>query len=685
MKIHSKENLYGVYTVPSDKSITSRAIVLGSIAKGKTYVVNPLMCEDTTTVANCMKRLGAKIKLKGKILEIKSAKSFKSGLKIDCGNSGTALRFTCGVAAGSNISAILTGNSELKQRPMRSLQEPLQKMGATVALQKGGLPPVYVNGAKLRSIDYPLQTASSQIKSTIMICALLSGVKATIKEKITTRNHMEILLKEMGAKIERDDINHTVCLEKSEIKGKRIFVCGDFSIAMNFIALGLLCGQTTCRNVGINPTRTYVLEVLKKMGAKIEIKNRRILCGEPIADITAYKSKLKATHVTGDEAFSITDELPILAVLMGVAEGESILSDLGEFQYKDVNTTNGICDMINAIGGDCRCFKGGLVIKGVEKYKGGEVTTYGDARIAMSAAIALSASEYGGEVDDDACIHSSFPGFYESLRRNSFVNINTGAYSGEENFYHSFILDRMRVRNYTFSHLRSEDNSCKKSLAEARDFDGFTVSKPFSFEVAKRLAKVDKRAKKVKGVTVVKKGEGFSTIGGGLILALKNRSIDLVGKKVLVLGCGTIAKSVILSLVEEKAVVTVYDQSLKAANEFRRRIGGITVTDNPLGEENYNVIINATPVGSGCLAGQMLISEKAVKNSDLIVETVSNPVETELVKRAKIEDTHVICGNEIAFFSAYLSDCILMEREPSVEEAIDIYSEFTKIRHGDIK
>ena len=195
MKIHSKENLYGTYTVPSDKSITSRAIVLGSIAKGKTYVVNPLMCDDTITVANCMRKLGAKIKLKGRILEIKSAKKLKSGLKFDCGNSGTALRFTCGVAAGSNISAILTGNSELKQRPMRSLQEPLQKMGATVALQKGGLPPVYVNGAKLRAINYPLHTASSQIKSTIMICALLSGVKATIKEENPTRNHMEILLK----------------------------------------------------------------------------------------------------------------------------------------------------------------------------------------------------------------------------------------------------------------------------------------------------------------------------------------------------------------------------------------------------------------------------------------------------------------------------------------------------------
>ncbi|MBR2383977.1 MAG: hypothetical protein IKA99_00025, partial [Clostridia bacterium] len=596
-----------------------------------------------------------------------------------------ALRFTCGVAAGANISAILTGNSGLKRRPMRSLQEPLQKMGATVALQKGGLPPVYVNGAKLRPIDYPLHTASSQIKSSIMICALLSGVKATIKEEITTRNHMEILLKEMGARIERDEENHTICLEKSEIKGKRIFVCGDFSVAMNFIALGLLCGQTTCRNVGINPTRTYALEILKRMGAKIEIKNRRILCGEPIADITAYKSNLKATHVTGDEAYLITDELPILAVLMGVAEGESIMSDLGECQYKDADTTQNICDMINAVGGNCKRFDGGLVIKGVDRYEGGDVATCGDARIAMSATIALSASVNGGETDDDACVYSAFPGFFESLRRNSFVNISASVSNSVENFYHSFILDKMRVRNYTFSYLNVEESGCKKSLAEARDFDGFTVGSPFNAEVAKRLNKMDKRAKMVRGVNVVKKGEGFSTVGGGLILALKNRGIDIVGKKVLVLGCGTVAKSITLSLVEEKANVTVFNKNIKTANEFRRRIGGITILENIIGDEKYDVIINATPIGSGYLAGQTLVSDEMIKSSSLIVEMVSNPIDTALVKKARIEEISTICGDEVAFFTTYLADCILTEKEPLTEEALHVYSEFLKTRNGDVK
>ena len=683
MKIHSKENLYGEYTVPSDKSITSRAIILGGIAKGKTYVVNPLMCEDTITVASCMKRLGAKVKLKGRILEIKSAKKFKSGLKFDCGNSGTALRFMCGVASGANISAILTGDSELKKRPMRALQEPLQKMGATVSLQKGGLPPVYVRGAKLRPIDYPLHTASSQIKSSILICSLLSGVRATIKEEISTRNHMEILLKEMGANIDWDNDKKTVTLDKSELKGKRIFVCGDFSIAMNFIALGLLCGQTTCKNVGINPTRTHVLEILKKMGANVEIKNRRILCGEPIADITAYKSKLKATHVTGDEAYSITDELPILAVLMGVAEGESILSGLGEIQYKDVDITEHISEFINSIGGDCKRFKGGLVIKGVERYKGGDVVTYGDARIAMSAAIALSASVNGGETDDDACVSQAFPGFFECLRKNSFVNISACAPSWDSNLYHAYVLDKMRVKNYTFSYLNVEEGGIKKSLSEARDFDGFTVGSPFNADVSRRLTKTDKRVKTVKGVNVVKRGEGFTVEGGGLVLALKNRSLDLVGKKVLVLGCGTVAKSIVLSLSEERAIVTLYNRTSKTAHEFKRKVAGINVVDILTDDMQYDVIINATPVGSGYLAGESLVPEKIIKQSGMIVDLVLNPIDTCLVKMAKSNDVNVVCGDEVAFFNTYLADCVLTEREVSQEEAIRFYSRFKEEHFGD--
>lgn len=686
MKIHSKENLYGEYTVPSDKSITSRAIVLGCVAKGKTYVVNPQMGGDVTTLISCMKKLGAKIKLKGRILEIKSIKNLDGKFfKLDCGNSGTTMRFLCGLIAGSNSEAVLTGDKSLQQREMRAIQDPFNKMGATISLYKGGRPPVHVTGAQLRPIDYPLNTASSQIKSSILLSALQSGVKATVKEDIQTRNHMEILLKEMGADIEKHPETGIITLNKSEIKGKRLFVCGDFSVAMNFVALGLICGKTVCRNVGINPTRTGVLNVLKRMGAKIEIKNRRILCGEPIADIYAYKSKLIATHVTGDEAIKLTDDIPILAVLMGVAEGESIISELGKVQYKDGDKISIIARMINDVGGKCKKFDGGLVIKGVDRYEGGNVDAQGDARIAMSAVIALSSSKNGGETEDDFCINADFPGFFECLRDKSFVRLSSCSPSDDSNFMHSFILSRLKVKNYTYSYLNVAEGGIKRSYAEAKDFEGFTVSNPYNVEVARRTSKFGHNAKIVRSVDCVKDGIGYSTVGTATAYAIKRGGLEIAGKRVLVCGCGSSAKSIIVALLEEKAIVTVYNRNLKVANEFKRKMPALIVKENLTEDLTFDVVINATPVGGGYHAGVMPMPAKIVEKSSTVVELIAVPENTELVKTAKSADVKVITGKEIAFFNAYLADCIFAEVESSYEQAEQIYSEYIRREYDKIK
>lgn len=686
MKIHSKENLYGEYVVPSDKSITIRAIVLGSIAKGKTYVVNPLMGSDVLTLISCMKKLGAKVKLKGRILEIKSIKNLNGKFfKLDCGNSGTTLRFLCGLVAGSNCEAVLTGDKALQQREMRGIKDPLQEMGATVSLYRGGRPPVHVTGAKLRPIDYLLKTASSQIKSSILLCALQSGVKADIHEEFPTRNHMEILLKEMGANIEKDSETGIITLFKSEIKGKRIFVCADFSVAMNFVALGLLCGHTVCRNVGINPTRTEVLKILKRMGAKIEIKNRRILCGEPIADIYAYKSKLIATHVTGDEALKITDDIPILAVLMGVAEGESIIGGLGEVQYKDADKITIIARMLNDVGGKCKKFDGGLVINGVDRYEGGNVDAQGDSRIAMSAVIALSSSKNGGETEDDFSINADFPGFFECLKENSFVRLSACPPNDDSNFMHSFILSNLKLKNYTYSYLNVAESGIKKRYAEAKDFDGFTVSNPYNAEVARRITKFGHVAKIVRSVDCVVDGIGYSTIGQAVAYAIKNRGVDLVGKRVLVYGCGSSAKSVIVSLLEEKAVVTVYNRTSKTSNEFKRKILALFVKEKLTDDLVYDIVINATPLGGGYHAGVMPINKKIVENCHAVIELVSVPENTELVKTAKNAEITVVTGKEIAFFNAYLADCAFTETDPSLEQASQIYSKYIRSKYDKVK
>ncbi len=675
MKVHSKENLYGEYTVPSDKSITSRAISLGSIAKNKTYIIDPHICEDTNALINCARKLGAKVRLKGRILEIRGTKKIKSGLRFDCGNSGTTLRFMCGITAGSGVEAVLTGGKLLLQREMYAIKSPIEKMGAGVSLARGGVPPVLVSGRSIRAIDYPLNTASSQIKSAILLCALVGGVKATINEVVPTRNHMEILMRNMGVDVTKDEQTGVITLEKSELKGSRIFVCRDFSVAMNFIALGLLCGQTTCKNIGINPTRTEILSVLKRMGAKIEIKNRRILCGEPIADIIAYKSKLKPTHVSDGEIIKMSDELPILAVLMGVAEGESIISGVGKVQYKDVDRMGAIRDMINSIGGECADFDGGLVIRGVDRYKGGFVKTFGDSRLAMSAIIALTSSVNGGETDDDSCINTDFPGFFECLKKNSFVRLGACVPNDDVNEMHDFNLGKLKVKNYTFSYL-NPIGGVRKTYVEAKDYDGFTVGSPYKGEVAKRLTRLEKKAKFTKNVNVVKDMEGFSIDGIATVYAIKNKGVDLVGKKVLVYGCGTTAKNVIMALCEEKAAVTVYNRTSKVSNEFKRKFSWVTVKEKLTDDMTFDVIINSTPVGSGCLAGMLPVSEKMIEKCGLIVDMVIIPENTQLIKTAKIIEVPTITGNEIAFYVAYLSDCVFADVEPSVEQSGDFYREY---------
>ncbi|MBE5742729.1 MAG: 3-phosphoshikimate 1-carboxyvinyltransferase [Clostridiales bacterium] len=676
MKIHSKENLYGEYTVPSDKSITSRAIILGSIAKGKTLVVNPLLCEDAQVMINCVKKLGAKVKVKGKAIEIKSAKKLRDGQKFDCGNSGTTLRFLCGLVAGSRLRAVLSGDKALNQRPMRSIKEPLEKMGATVALTNYKTPPVLVEGESVRGIDYPMHIGSSQIKSSILLCALQGGVKTSIKEELETRNHMEILLKQMGADIEKDPTTGVITLNKSEIKGKRLYVCGDFSVAANFIALGILCGETVCHSVGVNPTRTTLLDILRRMGAKIEITNRRVLCGEPIADITAYKSKLTATHVTGEEVLKIIDEIPILAVLMGVAEGESIISGLGDIQYKDVDVLGPVDEMINDMGGDCRKFNGGLVIKGVEKYKGGEVCVHGDARIAMSAAIALSSSENGGETDDDSCVNNAFPGFFESLRKNSIIRIGKTADGDAVNGIHAYILNKMGVKNFTYSRLCMNDGNVKRAVVESKEFDGCTVNYPYGGEVAKRVPKLVDTAKIVRSVNTVKGGCGYSTDGVGLTLALTHKDVEPTGKRVLLLGCGSVAKSIACVLVNSRANVEMYNRTVKTAQDFAKKLSQIKVLDSLPTDENYDIIINATPVGGGFTSGELPVKEELVKNSTVVCDLVVAKEKTALISLAEKEQKTTVNGLEFSFFTTYYSACILTGREPTTEEAFAFLSEY---------
>ncbi len=684
MKIFPRQEIYGVYTAPSDKSVTQSAILLGAIAKGKTYVVHPLIGPDTQAAVNCAKKLGAKIKVKGNIIEIKGAKTLKGG-KFDCQNSGATMRMMCGVASGAGLNAVLTGGKYLSHRQMRGVKEPLERMGATVALTDYSVAPIWVEGATVRPIEYEMPSPSSQVKSAILLCALLGKVKATVIEKIKTADHTETLLKEMGATVVIDEEKKSVTISESEIVGKRIYISGDFSSAIYLLASGLLSGKVTVKNVGVNPTRTAALNILKRMGAKIEISNKRLLCGELLADITAYKSELKATHVTGEEANLMENEITVLSMLMGVAEGESIIGcDEAPIVDNEAKFEN-ISEMINAVGGNCKTFENGLVIKGVKRYKGGSVKTYGDHRIAMSASVALWASENGGDIDDDGCVNVSFPGFFDKYKRGNIGLVGKGRTVALASEVYFKVLGLIRGENYGCAFIDATEDNLKKAFSELKTYDGYAVYSPYSAEALRHIIKLVGHARIARTINAAKANKGYSTDGDGVVAALKYNNIFPINKKILVLGTGNAARSIVCSLVAEKAIVDVYDRNLGAAIEFAKRLGGGVEVLREITPKNYDVIINATPIGSGYYEGESIADEESVKSSGAVVDLAVAEGKTKIIEYAEDNRITAIDGECVMFFTVYYAACVLTGKLPTEEEAFKAYTAYLRLDESSMK
>lgn len=681
MRINSKDNIFGQYSVSPDPSVTLRALILGSVAKGKTYVINPCLNDDSYTAISCIKKLGAKVRVKNNVIEIKPPKYISGGARIDCERSETIMRFLCGIAAGSGLRLELTGDKWLCQRSMRNVKEPLEAMGATVALKNYSVPPILVEGETVRPIDYFLPIGSSQVKSSILLCALTGQVKARVKEGIQSRNHMEILLKEMGADIKVNEAENTVNINESEIKGTRLYVCGDFTQALYFLAQGLLSGRAECKNVGVNPTRTRVLHLLKRMGARIKIVNRRMLCGEPIADLIAEKSDLKAILVTDEEAYSVFDELPALAVVMGMAKGESIIAEHNAVRELDKSYFDEISETINAVGGKCRRFSekgvGGIAVTGVERYLGGEVKTLNSAKVGMAAAIALSVSENGGEIVDETLLNAEYPDFLSTLAANHYAYVCRTKDYADYSAMNSFVLEKLGVKSYVCE--VKEARGAKKMFSETKDSEGYAACFELASDAAKKAIKYKGTARNTKAPDVILGTEGVSTDSTALEYAFSRRKAEIENKKVLLLGSGVAAKNVANYLSENKAIIDVFDPLRKNASDSLKK----KFTDEvyALGElsENvkYDIIVNTTQIGGGGYTGESPASEKLVENAGAVVDFVCNGEDTELISLAKKHGIEFIDGKELAFFKAYAGSCFFAGGDPSISEGIAFYEEYT--------
>jgi len=423
---HHGSPLRGRLRVPGDKSIAHRALLLGAMAEGTTVVEGFPHSEDCLATLRCLQALGAAIDYHGpgSAQPIRIAGRGPAALRepeivLNTSNSGTALRLLAGLVAGLGFYAVLTGDESLRRRPMRRVVDPLTEMGATVLGRAGGqYPPLAIQGASLRGIDYTLPVASAQVKSAILLAGLLAQGETVVREPQPTRDHTERMLQAMGAGLNRE--GQVIRLQGgSALRGQRIPVPGDISSAAFFlVAAAVVPGSDVLvEDVGVNPTRTGVLDVLREMGADVSVENCRQVAGEPVADIRARASQLRGVSIGGDLVPRVIDELPILAVAATQAEGCTVVSDAGELRAKETDRIAALAAELPRLGARFEERPDGFVIDGPAPLVGAHTHSFGDHRIAMALAVAGLAADGGVTVEGQECVAVSFPSFFDTLRR----------------------------------------------------------------------------------------------------------------------------------------------------------------------------------------------------------------------------------------------------------------------------
>jgi len=422
LKIKPKGNLQGNIKVPGDKSISHRSVMLGALANGKTEIEGFLTGEDCLNTARAFQSMGVKIEGLGSEKMIIHGVGL-DGLQeptpiLDVGNSGTSMRLMLGILAGQNFYSVITGDESLSQRPMARVTKPLSDMGAKIyGRDNGNLAPLTVIGQELTNQEYHSPIASAQVKSCILLAGLYADGTTTIIEPEKSRDHTERMLEYFGAEIEVEGLKVKV-KGKPNLQGKRIKVPSDISSAAFFIVAALINqnSELVLKDVGLNPTRDGILEVLQDMKADYELLDKRLENKEPIADIKVKSSNLQATTIGGEVIPKLIDEIPILAIAATQAEGETIIKDAEELRVKETDRIKAMVTEMKRLGIEVEEREDGMVIPGSQTIKGGcRCQSYGDHRIAMSLAIAGLIAEEEVIIQNTECINTSFPSFSDLI------------------------------------------------------------------------------------------------------------------------------------------------------------------------------------------------------------------------------------------------------------------------------
>jgi 3-phosphoshikimate 1-carboxyvinyltransferase len=410
--------LAGAIEVPGDKSISHRALLFGALATGETRVTGLLEAEDVRSTRRAVEVLGATVRPEGgAIVVVPPERLREPGDVIDCGNSGTSLRLLTGVLSGVPGLSILTGDASLRRRPVRRVIEPLRRMGARLEARDGDrLPPVVVRGGALRGARHVLEVASAQVKSACLLAGLFAEGETTVAEPERSRDHTERMLRGMGVPVRVAGLEVSVAAARP--RGGVVDVPGDISSAAFFLcaAAALPGSAVTVRNLGVNPTRTGLLDVLAAMGAAVSIEGEREIAGEPRADVTVRAAELRGTEIRGALVPRLIDELPVVMAMATQARGRTVIRDARELRVKESDRLAAMGETLARAGARIELFDDGCAIDGPTRLRGVEVETRLDHRIAMSMAVAQLFTD-GEEVglDDVACVATSFPSFFRLL------------------------------------------------------------------------------------------------------------------------------------------------------------------------------------------------------------------------------------------------------------------------------
>jgi len=411
----------GDIAVPGDKSISHRSIMLGSLAEGTTVVQGFLHGEDNHATLKAFRAMGVAIEeLPGGVLRIEG--KGLDGLAepadvIDCGNSGTTIRLMTGLLAGQSFFSVLTGDRYLRKRPMRRVVGPLATMDARIWGRRGGeLAPLAIQGGGLRATSYESPIASAQVKSALLLAGLYAEGETTVREPHLSRDHSERMLAYFGADV-RPFAGGVSVVGRPRLVGREVHVPGDISSAAFFMVAALITpgSELLIRNVGVNPTRSGVIDILRAMGGSLELQNERQVSGEPVADILVRSSRLKGIEIGGEVVPRAIDEFPVVSVAAAFAEGTTIIRDAQELRVKETDRIAAMTAELGRLGGRVEATEDGMVIAGIEHLKGGNVTSHGDHRIAMSLAVAALRAQGAVEIEDTECTATSFPNFWELL------------------------------------------------------------------------------------------------------------------------------------------------------------------------------------------------------------------------------------------------------------------------------